>query len=249
MQSFKAANPGSIFEDFIRWYSPNDWIENENEYGHLSERMQKPDNIWLEFWNSSKSIPAFRQKRLFDDSEQIDKVLNYLKSRTICEITELMVPAILHAALERIWSEAVLLKIDLKHFRHLFEQISLFIRTDRFNRTHFEQILSEIGNLELFILKMELLQNKFAEFNLNYEHVCNGDEIVLETEANTTLKRAISNILHLQENLQRPYEKEFVIRLFANRPYSYSRKHLQFLRAIVSDDQYSLIGAFAEDLL
>ena len=23
---FQAANPGCIFEDFVRWYSPNDWI-------------------------------------------------------------------------------------------------------------------------------------------------------------------------------------------------------------------------------
>ncbi len=26
MQAFKAANPGAILADFIRWYSPNDWI-------------------------------------------------------------------------------------------------------------------------------------------------------------------------------------------------------------------------------
>lgn len=27
MQSFKAANPAATLEDFIRWYSPRDWIE------------------------------------------------------------------------------------------------------------------------------------------------------------------------------------------------------------------------------
>ncbi len=26
MQAFRAANPGCVFEDFIRWYSPNDWV-------------------------------------------------------------------------------------------------------------------------------------------------------------------------------------------------------------------------------
>lgn len=29
MESFKAANPGAVLEDFIRWYSPRDWIEDE----------------------------------------------------------------------------------------------------------------------------------------------------------------------------------------------------------------------------
>lgn len=27
MESFKAANPNGKLEDFIRWYSPRDWIE------------------------------------------------------------------------------------------------------------------------------------------------------------------------------------------------------------------------------
>jgi len=26
MQAFKAANPGSVLADFVRWYSPRDWI-------------------------------------------------------------------------------------------------------------------------------------------------------------------------------------------------------------------------------
>lgn len=29
MESFKAANPNGTIEDFIRWYSPRDWIEDE----------------------------------------------------------------------------------------------------------------------------------------------------------------------------------------------------------------------------
>ena len=29
MESFKAANPGCTLGDFVRWYSPRDWIEDE----------------------------------------------------------------------------------------------------------------------------------------------------------------------------------------------------------------------------
>ncbi|KAL7176495.1 hypothetical protein ACSBR2_029931 [Camellia fascicularis] len=29
MQAFKAANPGCILEDFVRWHSPLDWTEIE----------------------------------------------------------------------------------------------------------------------------------------------------------------------------------------------------------------------------
>lgn len=30
MESFKAANPNGTIEDFIRWYSPRDWIEDDD---------------------------------------------------------------------------------------------------------------------------------------------------------------------------------------------------------------------------
>jgi Rab3 GTPase-activating protein catalytic subunit len=30
MESFKAANPGCAIEDFVRWYSPRDWVEEED---------------------------------------------------------------------------------------------------------------------------------------------------------------------------------------------------------------------------
>lgn len=56
MIMFQAANPGCILEDFVRWYSPPDWTENEASTeetecsdggeslptkGQLSQRMQK----------------------------------------------------------------------------------------------------------------------------------------------------------------------------------------------------------------
>jgi len=28
MEAFKAANPGCVLADFVRWYSPRDWIED-----------------------------------------------------------------------------------------------------------------------------------------------------------------------------------------------------------------------------
>ena len=29
MEAFKAANPGATLGDFVRWYSPRDWVEEE----------------------------------------------------------------------------------------------------------------------------------------------------------------------------------------------------------------------------
>ena len=33
MESFKAANPGAVLGDFVRWYSPRDWIDDGEDAG------------------------------------------------------------------------------------------------------------------------------------------------------------------------------------------------------------------------
>ena len=42
--------------------------------GQLSQRMQLPGNMWSEVWQSARSVPASRQKRLFDDTKEAEKV-------------------------------------------------------------------------------------------------------------------------------------------------------------------------------
>ncbi|XP_016114538.1 rab3 GTPase-activating protein catalytic subunit-like [Sinocyclocheilus grahami] len=80
MQS--ATNPGCCLEDFVRWYSPRDYVEEEGEdeagqtviRGDLSARMKIPGNMWVEAWETAKATPARRQKRLFDDTKEAEKV-------------------------------------------------------------------------------------------------------------------------------------------------------------------------------
>lgn len=70
-----------MLEDFVRWYSPRDWIESEDKdehgskKGELSPRMQVPGNLWLEVWQNSQPVPARRQRRLFDDTREAGKVI------------------------------------------------------------------------------------------------------------------------------------------------------------------------------
>uniref|UniRef100_A0A8C7PES9 Rab3 GTPase-activating protein catalytic subunit n=1 Tax=Oncorhynchus mykiss TaxID=8022 RepID=A0A8C7PES9_ONCMY len=85
MESFKAANPGCTLEDFVRWYSPRDYVEEEvvDENGDtvvrgdLSARMKIPGNMWMEAWATAKTTPARRQRRLFDDTKEAEKVLSF----------------------------------------------------------------------------------------------------------------------------------------------------------------------------
>lgn len=89
MSAFKAANPQSKFEDFIRWYSPKDWqassengkikekanlelflnrkfnsilteTEGEEEF-NLSARMSTSGNVWRKLWDDAMPVPACEQ--------------------------------------------------------------------------------------------------------------------------------------------------------------------------------------------
>lgn len=46
-----------------------------NHSGCLSKRMLVPGNMWQEAWSNAKPIPAKRQKRLFNDTKEAEKVI------------------------------------------------------------------------------------------------------------------------------------------------------------------------------
>ncbi|KAI5674785.1 hypothetical protein M9H77_15149 [Catharanthus roseus] len=93
MQAFKAANPGCILEDFVRWHSPPDWSESgtasdaeessdsgdsSSLRGQLSRRMRKEGNLWRELWETSKPVPAMKQTPLFDEDLAVEGILHFL---------------------------------------------------------------------------------------------------------------------------------------------------------------------------
>eukprot|EP00096_Caligus_rogercresseyi_P012104 TRINITY_DN4980_c0_g1_i1.p1 TRINITY_DN4980_c0_g1~~TRINITY_DN4980_c0_g1_i1.p1 ORF type:complete len:903 (-),score=310.13 TRINITY_DN4980_c0_g1_i1:130-2838(-) len=102
MEAFKAANPGSILGDFIRWHSPRDWIPEAQD---ISPRMKNEGNIWLQNWDIAKPVPVKRQKRLFDYTIEADKALNYLSSLNPGEIASLLLPNVFHAGICRLIAE------------------------------------------------------------------------------------------------------------------------------------------------
>ncbi|CAO3615547.1 unnamed protein product [Cunninghamella echinulata] len=96
MQAFKAANPHSILEDFVRWHSPKDWIEypDDSSSGHLSSRMSQPTNIWQELWKCSRRIPSSRQRSLFNLNAEGEKALHYLESMPVYEMFSSLLPTL-----------------------------------------------------------------------------------------------------------------------------------------------------------
>lgn len=89
MSAFKAANPDAVFEDFIRWHSPGDWVSEGSEEkesgtrlsgdwpprGRLSKRMSDHGNFWRKLWNDAPALAAYEQKSLLDPNREGEKVL------------------------------------------------------------------------------------------------------------------------------------------------------------------------------
>jgi Rab3 GTPase-activating protein catalytic subunit len=79
MSAFKAANAGCVLGDFIRWYSPTDWI-GDRKSGRLSARMSGDGNTWQALWDEAKPVPAVEQAALFEPKKEIAKALHYLET-------------------------------------------------------------------------------------------------------------------------------------------------------------------------
>ncbi|KAK8579061.1 hypothetical protein V6N12_069395 [Hibiscus sabdariffa] len=92
MQAFKAANPGCVLEDFVRWHSPPDWIETEPSdevtcrRGQLSSRMRKEGNLWRELWETSKPVPAIKQAPLYDEDLAVEGILNFFDNIPVTDL-------------------------------------------------------------------------------------------------------------------------------------------------------------------
>lgn len=66
--------------------------------GRLSSRMLIPGNTWQSVWGNAKPVPARRQKRLFDDAKEAEKVIHFLESRNIGQIVQLTLACLFHTA-------------------------------------------------------------------------------------------------------------------------------------------------------
>lgn len=193
MESFKAANPGAILEDFIRWYSPRDWIEGDevNEYGQkkgtLSARMQIKGNMWLDVWEAAKPVPARRQKRLFDDTREAEKVLHFLESKKPSAFAELLLPPLTHAAICRLLQEQ---KEDLQMLPESFRRIIKIAERITRNRSttrlrQYDELALEIVDAEAVIAQANSLELKFS--------------LASETVQNPELRTFLSKLMHLPE--------------------------------------------------
>ncbi|XP_036427001.1 rab3 GTPase-activating protein catalytic subunit isoform X1 [Colossoma macropomum] len=172
MESFKAANPGCSLEDFVRWYSPRDYVEEEVTdetgqtvvRGNLSARMNIPGNMWVEAWETAKATPARRQKRLFDDTKEAERVLHYLAVQKPADLTRHLLPCILHAAILKVKEEESVEEIPSvrKAIQQVSSHASKHLRHPSPDFKKLEDTINQLMVVETIIARARSLKAKFG---------------------------------------------------------------------------------------
>ncbi|XP_037319315.2 rab3 GTPase-activating protein catalytic subunit isoform X1 [Pungitius pungitius] len=172
MESFKAANPGCVLEDFVRWYSPRDYVEeelvdetgNKEVKGELSSRMKIPGNMWVEAWDTARVTPARRQRRLFDDTKEAEKVLHYLAVQKPADLTRHLLPCILHAAILKLKEEESIEDIPSvkKTIQQATGQASKLLHPLNHDYKKLEDFINQLMLMETAITRARSLKAKFA---------------------------------------------------------------------------------------
>lgn len=109
MRSFKAANPGSTFEDFISWYgNPMDAdssvgiefvavsdgispvVQKLSQANQSIQALELMRSFWIETWEKAEPIPAIEQDPLFDAESTVEVALDFLENihpaTLICQV-------------------------------------------------------------------------------------------------------------------------------------------------------------------
>ncbi|KAJ8351603.1 hypothetical protein SKAU_G00230790 [Synaphobranchus kaupii] len=172
MESFKAANPGCSLEDFVRWYSPRDYVEEEAAdengetvvRGDLSARMKIPGNMWVEAWETAKATPARRQRRLFDDTKEAEKVLHYLAVQKPADLTQHLLPCVLQAAILKMKDEES--SEDIPSVRRAIQQVishsSKLLRHPNPDNKKLEDVINQVMEMEAVVARARSLKAKFG---------------------------------------------------------------------------------------
>lgn len=234
------------------------------------------DNTWVQVWETAKAIPANRQKRLFDDTREAEKVLHFLDSRTTSQIAEMLLAVISHASVCRLLEEIEHFKNELpnaaKTLRHLVKSVERLSRETVVNVKRYESFAQEMSAVELSISQINSLLYKFNPsgetddaLSAPMASLYAGNEISVDKESKIakrmlamfTEAQKLSNMDLIEQGVEsqaentvfpQAAEREYVLRASAVRPKSYSAKCPQFMRAILSKNEFRLCGAFSQDI-
>lgn len=205
MEAFKAANPGATLADFIRWYSPVDWLDDENAgRGCLSERMRAEDNIWRRTWNESQPMPVFRQKRLFQPRAHGLECLDDIKSTPISLVLLQLRSFIAYSSVFRLLSELQLSEVSPLE-NDLLKLVNI-VNTFSHDMSHqtFMSVHLLVWRCEQKVFMYRSLALKLGARRSNYSLLCSlaeGGSVAVE-QSDEALRRSLNTVFFADGNNQ-----------------------------------------------
>uniref|UniRef100_A0A3B4XWG2 Rab3 GTPase-activating protein catalytic subunit n=1 Tax=Seriola lalandi dorsalis TaxID=1841481 RepID=A0A3B4XWG2_SERLL len=265
MESFKAANPGCVLEDFVRWYSPRDYVEEEvvDEKGNtvvkgeLSARMKIPGNMWVEAWETARVTPARRQRRLFDDTKEAEKVLHYLAVQKPADLTRHLLPCILHAAILKLKEEELVEDIPSvkKTIQQATSQASKLLHPHNHDYKKLECLISDVGFLRFVSSLLEEPEvvviggGQGPAGSIIHRLFVNSQRAALLSPLDEDVgpDRKPSGGSNKVTDFPSPAGREILLRTCVPRPAPYSKALPQRLFCVLMREEFRLAGAFSSD--
>lgn len=99
MQAFKAANPGCVLEDFVRWHSPRDF---DSENNSLLARMSDPESLWRVLWRECSRAPAAKQVSVFNAEREGEKALDWCVNLDATDVLKYLAPVMICVCVDQL---------------------------------------------------------------------------------------------------------------------------------------------------
>lgn len=122
--------------------------------------MLIPGNTWQTVWSSAKPVPARRQKRLFDDTKEAEKVLHFLESQTLGTIGQMAIAPLFHSSLIKLHNESQGVNSFIPNFKEMedkLRQSCCTLSREKWNtmkgmsKKKWEMVTNDISEMELSI--------------------------------------------------------------------------------------------------
>ncbi|KAF9970511.1 Rab3 GTPase-activating protein catalytic subunit [Actinomortierella ambigua] len=259
MEAFKAANPGCVLGDFVRWHSPKDWDEVENK---MSARMADSGNYWQELWASAKRIPASRQTLLFNHNQEAAKALFYLDSLSANQLFVQLLPSICLIAYDTLVSHPVASHIRqvAEHLRDLAQDLTEFGWNELAATSedkHLDELIERFRQVEILMGRAIALVRKFPEQYSLVERLLDESACVVEDGSE---RESVYDLFSIggsaTSSFPQPTTREFVLETFD--PYSskvsspevtgwHSRPLQRRMYACFKESEARLMEAVAKD--
>jgi Rab3 GTPase-activating protein catalytic subunit len=131
--------------------------------------MLIPGNTWQTVWKSAKAVPARRQKRLFDDTKEAEKVLHFFESLTLGQICQMTVAPLFHSSLIRLQEELADVRDIVPNCQEIEDKLKqncCLLSRERWNsqknisKKKWEILANDIGGMELTVNQVKSLKKK-----------------------------------------------------------------------------------------